>query len=148
MIYGLDRLAGVHPKLWAAMGLLAVRSKYDWKIVSGKRTQEQQDALFNQTPKVTDVRDSAHLYGLAVDVQPTLDKGRSVVQDSAHPAYDEKDAILRGNTLGVSTGIVISSGPDRPHVEVSQWREHKDWLKLYAGVAVACVSLAVLLRAR
>lgn len=149
MIYGLDKLAGVHPRLWAAMGLLAVKSKYDWKIVSGKRDAALQAKLYAQGRTepgeiVTDVKDSAHLHGLAVDVQPTLDKGKSVVQDSTHPAYDEKDTIFRSNPLGVRTNIAISSGPDRPHIEIQNWQAHKDWLTTYSGITVALVSLCLL----
>ena len=151
MIYGLDKLTGVHPRLWAAMGLLAVRSKYDWKIVSGKRTNQAELYAQGRTAPGNIVTDappgsSAHEFGLGIDAQPTLDKGKTVVQDMTHPAYNEKDAIFAGNPLGVRTGIVISSGPDRPHFEVENWKEHKDWLTVYAGISLALVGLVVIFK--
>ena len=152
MIYGLPRLLGVHPALWGAAGYLAVKSKYDWKVVSGFRGNDEQAALYaiGRTSQigratVTDaqVGTSAHNFGLAIDVQPTADKGASVIQDLQHPAWAEKDEILSGFP-GITPAISTSSGRDWPHIQVKDWQNQKDWKNTYTVVA-ACVSLAAIL---
>ncbi len=152
MIYGLQRLNGAHPYLWGAVAFLGAASKYDWKIVSGVRTPEEQAANYaigrttqTDSPTITDAQpgSSAHEYGLALDIQPTLDKGSTVVQNTAHPAWVEKDSIL-SKVPGIKPAITISSGRDWPHVEVSDWQLHKDW-KRNVAIAGIVSALAVML---
>lgn len=154
MLYGFPRLLGTHPALWGAVGYLAFKSKYDWKVVSGVRSLEEQanDYAIGRTTEldretVTDAApgSSAHNFGLAVDVQPTLDKGASVVQDTEHPAWAEKDKIL-GGFPGITPAITTSSGRDFPHLQVMDWQSKKEWQTTYTAVA-ACIGLVVILGA-
>lgn len=151
MLYGVPHLLGVHPTLWGAVGYLAFKSKYDWKVVSGVRNNDEQaaDYAIGRTTElgratITDAPPgtSSHNFGLGVDVQPTLDKGASVVQDTNHPAWAEKDSILAGFP-GITPAITTSSGRDFPHLQVSDWQNKKDWQTAYTAIA-ACFALALL----
>jgi hypothetical protein len=156
MIYGIDKLNGTHPYLWATMAYLGYRSKYDWKVTSGPRTNQAELYAQGRTtpgPIITDAKpgESAHEFGEAVDAYPTLDKGKTIVTDYSHPAWDERDALLRGNAFfnsKVQTDVVISSGPDRAHVQVRYWKTQTDWRSTWAGFAFAAgvVSLFLLVR--
>lgn len=135
MIYGLQKLNGAHPTLWAAMAYLGVTSQYDWKIISGYRDSVEQESLYaiGRTTQlgsktVTDAHggQSAHNYGLALDVVPTLDKGVSTVTDTEHPAWRERDTLL-ANFPGIQPAISTSSGRDWAHVELKDWQMHKEW---------------------
>lgn len=159
MIYGLTKLYDVHPRLWAAAGLLGYKSKYDWKIVSGKRvstgmdnpeSQEYKYAIgrtveLERTP-ITDAPPftSPHEYGLAIDIQPTLDKGASVVQDLTHPAWDEKTAILAA--MPEVREITLKEGADKPHIELRDWMNNKEWRLNYAAFAGIAVLLLLIVR--
>lgn len=156
MIYGLQHLNGTHPTLWGAIGYLGLKSKYDWKIISGPRDSDKQDALYaigraagDTRATVTDARggQSAHNFGLALDVAPTFDKGASIAGSAAAitAAHDECDSILV-RFPGIKAAITTSSGADRPHIEVKDWQQHKDWKTTVAVVTVlsAVVGIAVL----
>lgn len=158
MIYGMDRLSGTHPYLWAAMGYLGYKSRYDWKVISGKRAPDEQLALWQKgrdesgnivdpLAVVTDTKTSAHIEGLAIDVAPTVDGGKTVIFDDKHPAYDEKAALLKALPF-VQTDIVISSGPDREHIQVRNWQTMRNWRTQWAGFAIAlgAVTLFVALK--
>ncbi len=153
MIYGVSQLNGCHPLLWGAMGALAIRSKYDWKVISGFRSSKEQDDLYAigrtaslDRPTVTDARggQSAHNFGLAVDVVPTLDKGATTVSDTKHTAWAEKDALM-AEVPGIKPVINISSGRDYAHVEVADWQSHKEWKQtlLVCSAVTALVGLFI-----
>lgn len=143
----MHRLSGTHPYLWAAVGYLGYKSRYDWKVISGTRTPEEQLALWQKgrdesgnivdpLAVVTDTKSSAHSEGLAVDVAPSVDGGKTVIFDDRHPAYEEKAELLKALPF-VQTDIVISSGPDREHIQVRNWQAMKDWKAQWAGFALA-----------
>lgn len=140
----------VHPYLLAGLAYLGYKSAYDWKVTSGRRDSAEQARLYAEGrttagPTRTDAPagSSAHEFGLAVDLYPTVDKGRTVILDTNHPAFAERDAILQGNAFlnsNLQTDVVISSGPDRPHLQVRDWQKHKDW----QNTAIACAAVTAL----
>lgn len=154
MIYGMAKLQGTHPYLWAAMGYLGYRSAYDWKVTSGVRDSAQQAALYAQGrtapgPVVTDAPagTSAHEYGLAIDAYPTIDGGASIVLDTAHPAFAERDRLLKESEFfssNLQTDVKISSGVDVPHLQVRDWQTHKNWKATFDFFVIG-VSAAVAL---
>lgn len=142
MVYNLQKLYGVHPALWYGVGLLAIKSKYDWQITSGKRLTDQQAALYAQGrtlpgPIVTDAPPgtSAHEFGLAIDVAP-------VIKGDTSEAYAERDRILGATGLFDPT-IKISSGTDWPHVQVKDWKGKKGWAN--TAIAVGAIASLVVL---
>jgi len=157
MIYGATKLNGVHPVLWMAMGYLGVRSTYDWKVTSGVRDSALQASLYAQgrdgdpRPVVTDAPPgtSAHEYGLAIDVYPTVDGGASIVTDYNHPAFAERDMLLKNNAFfaaNLDTNVRISSGVDVPHVQLMNWHNMKTWKTqwaIFAGVGVLAILFVV-----
>lgn len=158
MIYGVQNLTGKHPYLWAAAGLLGYKSKYSWKVLPRDESQADlyakgRDAdgnIVDPSAVVTDAKpgQSAHDYGLAIDIAPTLDGGKSVVFDPQHPAYNDKAEVLKALPF-IQTDIVISSGPDRPHVQVRNWSLMLNWKAQWAGFAIVLgVSTLVVLSLR
>lgn len=84
------------------------------KVISGTRTYAEQDALFNQRPKVTNARGgfSNHNFGIAFDIG--LFKGSSYVPES--PLYKAVAAI--GKSLGLEWGGDWKSIVDEPHYQL------------------------------
>lgn len=146
----------VHPYLLAGLAYLGYKSAYDWKVTSGVRSKAAQAALYAQGrtapgPIVTDTLDSAHVEGLAVDAYPTVDGGKTVILDTKHPAFAERDALFRSNDFlnsHLQTDVVISSGPDTPHIQVRDWQKHRNWqtTAIAVGAVTALVSLFLLTR--
>ncbi len=160
MIYGIDKLQGVHPYLWAGMGYLGYKSKYDWKVTSAVRDSSKQASLYalgrDESGNVVDVSavvtdapagTSAHEFGLAIDAYPTLDGGKSIVLDTSHPAFAEKSELLKALPF-LQTDVKISSGLDRPHIQLRDWQAHKTWRVTFASFAIlsAFATLFVLTR--
>lgn len=139
----------VHPYLLAGLAYLGYKSTYDWKVTSGRRSPAEQAAIYAQGRTApgtirTDTLDSAHVAGLALDVYPTVDEGKTIILDTSHPAFAERDALLRGNaTLNkmVQTDVVISTGPDTPHMQVRDWQQHRNWQT--TAIAVTAVTALV-----
>jgi len=118
----LNKLKGVHPLLVNTLEAALQTSPYDFAIVQGVRTQEEQNALYEQGrtkpgPIVTWTRNSNHLvkadgYGHAIDFAAFVEGAIS---------WDEKyypqiaDAIL---TAGKGLGLTLESG--------AYWKT-KDW---------------------
>lgn len=148
----------VHPYLLAGMAYLGYKSEYDWKITSGRRSPQAQSELYaagRTMPGsvVTDapVGTSAHEFGLAIDAYPTEDKGATIILDLGHPAFAERDLLFkRSGFLGTAldTSVVISSGPDTPHIQLRNWQKSKDWhtTLIAVGAVSALVSLFLLTR--
>jgi peptidoglycan L-alanyl-D-glutamate endopeptidase CwlK len=117
-----NKLKGVHPLLVASLELALQTSPHDFAIVQGVRTQEEQNALYEQGrtkpgPIVTWTRNSNHLvkkdgYGHAIDFAAFVDGKIS---------WDEKyytpiaDAIIKA---GKQAGVTLESG--------AYWK-NKDW---------------------
>lgn len=144
----------VHPYLLAGMGYLGYKSAYDWKITSGRRTNQAELYAIGRTPGdtrpvVTDAPagTSAHEFGLALDAYPTVDKGQTVILDTSHPAFAERDTLFAGNAFlaaNLRTDVVISSGPDKPHIQVTDWQAHKDWHTSLIAVAAVTALVSLL----
>lgn len=146
----------VHPYLLAGLAYLGYRSKYDWKVTSGRRTPEQQAAIYAEgrtTPGTarTDTLDSPHVEGLAVDAYPTVDGGQTIILDLSHPAFAERDKLFRENsTLNrlLRTDVVISTGPDTPHIEVRDWKQHRNWQNTAIAVTAVTALVSIFLLTR
>ena len=89
-----------------------------FKVIQGRRTQAEQDALYAKGrtvpgPKVTWTRNSRHLTGRAIDL--ALFSGKNVVWESKH--YNRAGEI--GEELGLVWGGRWRGGKtDRPHFEL------------------------------
>lgn len=146
-----DTNMNVHPYLLASLAYLGYKSKYDWKVTSGRRDNQASLYAKGRTEigsVVTDAKEgqSPHEYGLAYDAYPTVDGGATVILDVDHPAFAERDALFAANPLlarCIKSNVVISSGADKPHVEVSNWVDHKAWQQtaIAVGVVSAIVSI-------
>ena len=87
----------------------------DGQISQGLRTWAQQDLLFRQIPKVTDVPGgySWHCFGMAVDWDIQLPDG-TLDWNEQHPTWQKLIAI--GDSLGLTHVSIGSPG-----------RTHRDW---------------------
>lgn len=155
MVYHLERAIATHPQLAAFALYLHFKGKYDWKIVSGFRSPEEQhqDWLKGRDPTgvvvdsaavVTDADagQSPHNYGLALDFQPTYDKGATVSQRDDDPAYAELDELAP--KFGLERITLPSTGRrDSPHVQLANWRASRDWLAKLAIVSACFALIAV-----
>jgi len=91
----LDRIALLHPKVREEMKTIidecnSVLKKHSQvRVAQGLRTFAEQDALFNQRPKVTKAKggQSIHNYGFAVDIVLIID-GKTASWDT-HKDWDE-----------------------------------------------------------
>ena len=115
-------LATVQPQL-ANLGRELLRrlaaEGLTFKIIQGRRTQTEQDALYAKGrtkpgPKVTWTRNSRHLTGRAIDL--ALFQGKNVVWESKH--YTRAGEI--GEELGLVWGGRWKGGKtDKPHFELA-----------------------------
>lgn len=93
--------------------------KLTFKVIQGRRTQAEQDALYAKGrtkpgPKVTWTRNSRHLTGRAIDL--ALFQGKNVVWESKH--YNRAGEI--GEELGLVWGGRWKNGKtDKPHFELA-----------------------------
>jgi peptidoglycan L-alanyl-D-glutamate endopeptidase CwlK len=113
----LVRLGQVHPKLADQSKTMAqmMEGEIDGQISQGLRTWAEQDILFRQIPKVTDVPGgySWHNFGMAVDWDIQLPDG-TVDWNEQHPTWQRLVSI--GDSLGLT------------HVSIGQGgRTHRDW---------------------
>jgi peptidoglycan L-alanyl-D-glutamate endopeptidase CwlK len=77
----LDRIARLHPKVREEMKIIidecnqALSGRSQVRVAQGLRTFAEQDALYLQTPKVTNAKggQSIHNYGFAVDIVLIID---------------------------------------------------------------------------
>lgn len=86
-----------------------------FELFEGYRSPARQDALFNQRPRVTSARgwESAHQYGLAVDLVPRVAGVWS--WDDAHPWLEMG---MTAQRHGLRHPLPIW---DKPHVEHAAW---------------------------
>lgn len=109
---------------------LCARNGLHVKITDTLRTKDEQDALFNKRPKVTNVQypDSMHCWGVAFDF----------CRNDGKPAYDNSDGFFDkvgalGKSLGLEWGGDWHSIVDKPHLQLSQWGSTPSKLKAKYG---------------
>jgi len=115
-------LATVQPQL-AKLGRELLRrlaaEGLNFKVIQGRRTQAEQDALYAQGrtkpgPVVTWTRNSRHLTGRAIDL--ALFQGKNVVWESKH--YNRAGEV--GEEFGLVWGGRWKGGKtDKPHFELA-----------------------------
>jgi peptidoglycan L-alanyl-D-glutamate endopeptidase CwlK len=114
----LERLSLVHPALSTAIQQMAARLLFDVRVTQGLRTWSQQDQLFHQIPKVTDVPGgySWHNFGLAVDCAP-LGPDKSIDWNASHPQWIKMEQV--GISVGLVSGSTWRTFPDAPHFQMT-----------------------------
>jgi peptidoglycan L-alanyl-D-glutamate endopeptidase CwlK len=121
-----ERLKLVHPVLAERIHRLDAKmdanSMPQLRVTQGLRTWNEQDALFNQTPKVTKAQGgfSAHNFGYAVDVgldDPLL-PGWQPDWNVAHPSW--KQMLMLAKTCGLAEGAEWRTFPDYPHLYLEE----------------------------
>lgn len=96
----------------------AAKRGLDIRIIGGTRTYAEQEALFNQRPKVTNARagQSFHNFGLAWDFG--VFEGKKYFDE--HPLYDAVGE-LAAQIPGAEWGGTWRSFRDRPHIQLSKY---------------------------
>jgi peptidoglycan L-alanyl-D-glutamate endopeptidase CwlK len=133
----LDRIAKLHPKVREEMKTIidecnqVLSGRSQVRVAQGLRTFAEQDALYNQRPKVTNARggQSIHNYGMAVDIVLIID-GKTASWDT-HKDWDN-DGVADWDECvkifakhGWSWGGSWSSFKDMPHFDkigFNNWR--------------------------
>jgi peptidoglycan L-alanyl-D-glutamate endopeptidase CwlK len=133
----LDRIAKLHPKVREEMKTIidecnqVLSGRSQVRVAQGLRTFAEQDALYNQRPKVTNARggQSIHNYGMAVDIVLIID-GKTASWDT-HKDWDN-DGVADWDECvkifakhGWSWGGNWSSFKDMPHFDkigFNNWR--------------------------
>jgi peptidoglycan L-alanyl-D-glutamate endopeptidase CwlK len=105
----------------------------DWVMISGHRTWEEQDALYQKRPKVTNARGgySNHNFGIAGDF--AVFRGKSYL-DNADPktaAQVHAAIAVHARKLGFEWGGDWKSLKDYPHFEISTGLTMAQKRKLY-----------------
>jgi hypothetical protein len=150
---GTMKLLKVHPRLSGCAFYCAMRSDFDITIVDGDRPLGRQleywQAGRNESGQVVDPSlvktdappgESPHNFGLALDWCPTDYLTMKDWNPSGQHWEHLKRLVEAYNRVGggVRTHIQLRSGTvDKPHVEVLNWREHKEWRKsvhLFAAI--------------
>jgi len=133
----LDRIAKLHPKVREEMKTIidecnqVLSGRSQVRVAQGLRTFAEQDALYNQRPKVTNAKggQSIHNYGMAVDIVLIID-GKTASWDTQKDW--DNDGIADWNECvkifakhGWSWGGNWSSFKDMPHFDkigFNNWR--------------------------
>lgn len=133
----LDRISKLHPMVREEMTTIinecnqALNGRSQVRVAQGLRTFSEQDALFNQKPKVTNSKggQSIHNYGFAVDIVLIID-GKTASWDT-HKDWDN-DGIADWDECvkifakhGWSWGGNWTSFKDMPHFDkigYNNWR--------------------------
>jgi peptidoglycan L-alanyl-D-glutamate endopeptidase CwlK len=133
----LDRIAKLHPKVREEMKTIidecnqVLSGRSQVRVSQGLRTFAEQDALYNQRPKVTNARggQSIHNYGMAVDIVLIID-GKTATWDT-HKDWDN-DGIADWDECvkifakhGWTWGGSWTSFKDMPHFDkigFNNWR--------------------------
>lgn len=140
----IDRVARLHPKIRDEVKDLIEKAEAGFppniaiRIVQGLRTFPEQDALYNQKPKVTNAKagQSYHNYGLAIDFALLIDTNNDgkydvlswdTLKDNDKDGLpDWKEVVKVFETAGYEWGGAWSSFKDAPHLEKRfglHWRE-------------------------
>lgn len=129
------KLEGVHPELKAVVELALLKSKVDFKVIEGVRTEERQKLLYAQGrtapgPIVTWTLNSNHFvnkstgFGHAVDLLPEPYDWRELKQfdlmaEAMMEAAKELDVTIRWGADWDSDGKPREKGEtDSPHFEI------------------------------
>lgn len=129
------KLEGVHPKLKAVVELALLKSKVDFKVIEGVRTEERQKLLYAQGrtapgPIVTWTLKSNHFvnkstgFGHAVDLLPEPYDWKELKQfdlmaEAMMEAAKELDVTIRWGADWDSDGKPREKGEtDSPHFEI------------------------------
>lgn len=129
------KLEGVHPKLKAVVELALLKSKVDFKVIEGVRTEERQKLLYAQGrtapgPVVTWTLNSNHFvnkstgFGHAVDLLPEPYDWKELKQfdlmaEAMMEAAKELDVTIRWGADWDSDGKLREKGEtDSPHFEI------------------------------
>lgn len=116
---------GLEPQFKQDVIDLLTPSEYDWVIMYGYRSLDQQLELYNKHlaggPLAAPPGHSAHNYGLAVDVQ--LRVNNEPIWKLDNPGWVWLFAAIRP-TPRLHSGIAFG---DADHIERLNWREYKDW---------------------
>ena len=127
---GIEYLVPEAPEKATQLVALCVRNGLRVKITDTLRTKEEQDALFNKRPKVTNVQypNSMHCWGIAFDF--CRNDGKSAY-DNSDGFFDKVGAL--GKSLGLEWGGDWKSIVDKPHLQLKQYGSTPKLLKSQYG---------------
>jgi peptidoglycan LD-endopeptidase CwlK len=117
----LERLSLVHPELSRRIHQLdSLIPSVNLQVTQGLRTWAQQDVLFRQIPKVTEVPGgySAHNFGYAVDVVPEDIMPGQPDWSLSHPAWQK--ILAAAPSCGLAEGAKWRTFPDAPHLYLQE----------------------------
>lgn len=99
----------------------------DWRVVQGRRTIAEQNALYAQgrtTPGEIVTKapggSSAHNYGLAADLAPMKKDGSDIDWNAPQTLFKQMADIAESH--GLVAGFYFKTFHDAPHVEDPDWR--------------------------
>lgn len=153
MLHNPEKLIGVHP--WLVACAIRMSLTHDIWIDQGKRDMAQQLAIWQKGrdangniigPIVSNAKpgESPHNYGLAIDVVP-YEYVKLTNWNPNGPKWEELKAVA--NSMGLKMGVVLADGSaDKPHVELPEWRKHKDWLQTWALIAGGLLIVALVIK--
>lgn len=126
------RLSGVRPELVRVVERAIEITTVDFVVVSGARTQAQQDALYAQGrtkpgPKVTWTRRSRHIGGFAVDLCPFVDGAIEWDNDGRLGLWPRLADAMKSAAREMGVMLVWGGDwprtPDRPHFELHRYHD-------------------------
>lgn len=129
---------GLEPQFYQDIEDLLNASKWDWYITSSTRSLIEQDVLWKKYlaggNKAAPPGQSAHNFGLAVDVVPDGDETKpglqmmwDILKSTVGVKVDKPWLWLRN---AVKKHPRLHSGwsfGDWPHIQKYNWQEHKGW---------------------
>lgn len=134
-----ERIAKLHPSVRVEVSEIIdqcnkeLTGRAQVRIAQGYRTNAEQDALFNQRPKVTNAKggQSIHNYGFAVDIVLIID-GKTASWETNKDWDDDKkhdwmEVVAIFKSKGWNWGGDWTSFKDMPHFEKKGFG---DWKKL------------------
>jgi peptidoglycan L-alanyl-D-glutamate endopeptidase CwlK len=138
----IERIAKLHPSVRAEATEIiskcnkALTGRAQVRVAQGYRSNAEQDALFNQRPKVTNAKggQSIHNYGFAIDIVLIID-GKTASWETNKDWDDDKKSdwmevvtIFKAN--GWNWGGDWTSFKDMPHFEKKGFGDWKTLSKL------------------
>lgn len=126
------RLVGVRPELVRVVERAIEITTVDFVVVSGARTQAQQDALYAQGrtkpgPKVTWTRNSRHIGGYAVDLCPFVNGAIEWDNDGRLGLWPRLAEAMKAAARDMGVMLIWGGDwkrtPDRPHFELHRYHD-------------------------